>query len=97
MVSGLQRLAKYQTELDNFDAERQELANAEKLFDLPITAYPHLLEVQKQMKGMQQVSHHFCFCVYIHFTRLIFSRPIFSNILLFRYRILKFNIDRSCA
>ena len=55
VFQGLQRLVKYQIELDEFDAERQELANAEKLFDLPITAYPQLLEVQKQMKGMQQV------------------------------------------
>ncbi|XP_075256614.1 dynein axonemal heavy chain 10-like [Convolutriloba macropyga] len=52
---GIQLLVTYQRELDDLEAERQELANAEKLFDLPITAYPQLLEVQKQMKGMQQI------------------------------------------
>ena len=55
MFSGVQLLVSFQREFDDFEVERQELANAEKLFDLPITPYPQLLEVQKQMKGMTQV------------------------------------------
>ena len=51
-ILGLQLLGTYQKELEEFDAERQELANAEKLFDLPITAYPQMLEVQKQVSNL---------------------------------------------
>lgn len=31
------------------------MANAEKLFDLPITMYSELLQVQKEMKGLRQI------------------------------------------
>lgn len=34
---------------------RQELTNAEKLFDLPITGYPNLVKVQSDMKGLEMV------------------------------------------
>ena len=34
---------------------RQELTNAEKLFDLPITTYPNLLRVQTEMRGLEMV------------------------------------------
>lgn len=37
------------------ERSRQELANAEKLFDLPITVYPELLQVQKEMSGLKMV------------------------------------------
>lgn len=45
----------FRVEVGDLEAARQELANAEKLFDLPITMYPNLLEVQKQMKGLEMV------------------------------------------
>ena len=45
----------YKAEVDRHESERQELANAEKLFDLPITMYPELLEVQKDMKAMDEI------------------------------------------
>lgn len=34
---------------------RQELTNAERLFDLPITTYPNLVKVQNEMKGLEQI------------------------------------------
>ncbi|XP_070572584.1 dynein axonemal heavy chain 10-like isoform X2 [Ptychodera flava] len=52
---GLELLASYQKELADYERDRQELANAEKLFDLPITMYPDLLAVQKEMKGLEQI------------------------------------------
>ncbi|XP_077995609.1 dynein axonemal heavy chain 10-like isoform X2 [Glandiceps talaboti] len=52
---GLELLALYQKELASYEKDRQELANAEKLFDLPITMYPDLLAVQKEMKGLEQI------------------------------------------
>nr|DBA23158.1 TPA: hypothetical protein GDO54_014099 [Pyxicephalus adspersus] len=52
---GLQILVAYEKELVKYEKNRQELANAEKLFDLPITMYPELLQVQKEMKGLRQI------------------------------------------
>lgn len=51
----MELLKEYQTLYKEFDAKRQELTNAEKLFDLPITAYPHLVEVEKELKGLTLV------------------------------------------
>ena len=48
-------MKQYKAEVEKQENERQELANAERLFDLPITMYPELLEVQKDMKGMDQI------------------------------------------
>ena len=48
-------MKQYRVELAEYEEHRQELANAEKLFDLSITMYPDLLEVQKQMKALEQI------------------------------------------
>lgn len=48
-------MENYEAELAKIEAGRQELANAEKLFDLPITMYPELLNVQKDMNGLRQI------------------------------------------
>ncbi|XP_069071115.1 dynein axonemal heavy chain 10 [Pleurodeles waltl] len=53
--AGLDRLLIYEKELARHEKRRQELANAEKLFDLPITMYPDLLQVQKEMKGLREI------------------------------------------
>lgn len=45
----------YEKELARVEASRQNLAKAEKLFNLPITMYPELLNVQKEMKGLRQI------------------------------------------
>ena len=38
-----------------YEKDRQELANAEKLFDLSITMYPELVQVQKEMSGLDKI------------------------------------------
>uniref|UniRef100_F1RFM8 Dynein axonemal heavy chain 10 n=1 Tax=Sus scrofa TaxID=9823 RepID=F1RFM8_PIG len=48
-------LATFEKELMRHEKNRQELANAEKLFDLPITMYPELLKVQKEMSGLKMI------------------------------------------
>ncbi len=52
---GVEAMKQYKVEVEKLENERQELANAERLFDLPITMYPELLQVQKDMKGMEQI------------------------------------------
>ncbi|KAJ3602266.1 hypothetical protein NHX12_030025 [Muraenolepis orangiensis] len=55
LEKGLAVLGKYELELAETESRRQELANAEKLFDLSFTIYPELLQVQKDMKGLRLV------------------------------------------
>ncbi|ELK14270.1 Dynein heavy chain 10, axonemal [Pteropus alecto] len=53
--SGIELLATFERELIKHERNRQELANAEKLFDLPITMYPELIKAQKEMSGLKQI------------------------------------------
>ncbi|XP_067910592.1 dynein axonemal heavy chain 10 isoform X4 [Heterodontus francisci] len=53
--AGLEILGKFENEVEEFERNRQELANAEKLFDLPITMHPELVLLQKEMKGLRQI------------------------------------------
>ena len=55
LEKGVELMKKYQEEVAELEAQRQELTNAEKLFELPITMYPELLKVQKEMKGLEQI------------------------------------------
>ena len=48
-------MKSFRKEVAELEHVRQELANAEKLFDLPITMYPDQQEVQKQMKGLEMI------------------------------------------
>lgn len=48
-------MKEFQAEYMKYENQRQELTNAEKLFDLPITLYPGLLEVDKELKNMAKV------------------------------------------
>ncbi|XP_049721902.1 dynein axonemal heavy chain 10 isoform X2 [Elephas maximus indicus] len=52
---GIDLLAIFERELTRHEKNRQDLANAEKLFDLPITMYPELLQVQKEMSGLKMI------------------------------------------
>ncbi|XP_058137242.1 dynein axonemal heavy chain 10 [Dasypus novemcinctus] len=52
---GVELLGTFERELAKHEKNRQELANAEKLFDLPITMYPELLNVQKEMSGLKMI------------------------------------------
>ncbi|GCB83132.1 hypothetical protein scyTo_0023819 [Scyliorhinus torazame] len=53
--AGLEILGKFESEVEEFERNRQELANAEKLFDLSITMHPELLSLQKEVKGLRQI------------------------------------------
>nr|XP_046243361.1 dynein axonemal heavy chain 10 [Scatophagus argus] len=52
---GLTIMGTYEADLAKIVAGRQELANAEKLLDLPITVYSEVNNIQKQMKGLRQI------------------------------------------
>ncbi|XP_027269695.1 dynein heavy chain 10, axonemal isoform X2 [Cricetulus griseus] len=52
---GMELLGSFEKELAKHEKNRQELANAEKLFDLPITMYPELIKVQKEMTGLRMI------------------------------------------
>ena len=54
-VKGVKRLKKFQEEFAELEKERQELVNAEKLFDLPITLYSDLIAVDNNLQGMAKV------------------------------------------
>ena len=52
---GVKLLKEFQAEYAKYEKQRQELTNAEKLFDLPITLYPGLVEVDKELKNIARV------------------------------------------
>ena len=45
----------YRDELTRLEIDKQELTNAEKLFNLPITSYPELFVIQKEMKNLEKL------------------------------------------
>ena len=55
VCEGVKRLKKFQEEFAELEKERQELVNAEKLFDLPITLYSDLIAVDGSLQGMSKV------------------------------------------
>ncbi|TUV82046.1 Dynein heavy chain 10, axonemal [Bagarius yarrelli] len=55
LEKGLMIMGTYEADLAKIEASRQELGNAEKLFDLPITMYPELLTVQLEMRGLRLI------------------------------------------
>ncbi|XP_014674920.1 PREDICTED: dynein heavy chain 10, axonemal-like [Priapulus caudatus] len=52
---GVEMLKRYNQEVQMYENQRQELGNAEKLFDLSITMYPDLNKVSKEMTGLQLI------------------------------------------
>ncbi|XP_019715984.1 dynein heavy chain 10, axonemal-like [Hippocampus comes] len=52
---GLSLMDSFEAELAKMVAGRQELANAEKLLDLPVLAYPEIVSIQKDMNGLRQI------------------------------------------
>lgn len=55
MITGVKLLKDFQAQYNEYEKQRQELANAEKLFDLPITKYDDLIEVDQDLKNMAKV------------------------------------------
>lgn len=52
---GSKLLKSFRDELHKLENEKQELTNAERLFNLPISSYPELVHVQKEMKGLEDL------------------------------------------
>jgi len=52
---GLDLLKQFQEELEEALRQREQLVLAEKLFDMPITAFPVLSQVDSEMKKLSQV------------------------------------------
>ncbi|KAM8866758.1 dynein axonemal heavy chain 10 isoform 2-T2 [Synchiropus picturatus] len=52
---GLKILETYESDLAKIVASREELAYAERLLDLPVTVYPEVENMQKDMKGLRQI------------------------------------------
>ncbi|KAM9858629.1 dynein axonemal heavy chain 10 [Aulostomus maculatus] len=55
LEKGLVIMETYEVELAKIVAGRQELVNAEKLLDLPVTVYPEVINMQRDMKGLKQI------------------------------------------
>ena len=55
VYQGYELLKLYKQDVEKYEAQRQELANAEILFDLPVTVYQELLQVQKELKGQEHI------------------------------------------
>ncbi|XP_070411880.1 dynein axonemal heavy chain 10 [Nothobranchius furzeri] len=51
---GLSIMDKYEEDLAKIVAEWEELTNAEKLLDLPVTVCPEVTRIQKDMSGLRQ-------------------------------------------
>lgn len=54
-LTGDKLLQSFQAQYSFLEKKRQELANAEKLFDLPITKYDALIEVDMDLRNMTKV------------------------------------------
>nr|XP_057927446.1 dynein axonemal heavy chain 10-like isoform X3 [Doryrhamphus excisus] len=52
---GLSLMDSYEADLVKMVEGRQDLANAEKLLDLPITVYPEIVSIQKNMNGFRLI------------------------------------------
>lgn len=61
LSNGLELLHQFQGELDIACKSREQLVLAERLFDMDITSYPNLGQLESNMKKLTQV----CLCVYM--------------------------------
>ncbi|XP_069379878.1 dynein axonemal heavy chain 10 isoform X1 [Paralichthys olivaceus] len=55
LEKGLSIMGTYEAELAKILGGHQELTNAQKLLDLPVSLYPELITMQKDMKGLRQI------------------------------------------
>ncbi|XP_031712248.1 dynein heavy chain 10, axonemal [Anarrhichthys ocellatus] len=55
LEKGLTIMETYEADLAKIVAGRHELANVEKLLDLPVTVYPVVVSIQNEMKGLRQI------------------------------------------
>ncbi|NXM38868.1 DYH10 protein, partial [Gymnorhina tibicen] len=52
---GLELMAMFERELERLEKRQRELGSAEKLLDLPATAYPNLIKAQKDAKALKLI------------------------------------------
>eukprot|EP00898_Chlorokybus_atmophyticus_P006649 jgi/Chlat1/6986/Chrsp56S00523 len=52
---GLELMKNYQAELAAKNSIREQLVLAQKLFDLPITSYPEIFEMEQELKNLAQI------------------------------------------
>ncbi len=52
---GSKVIKAYRDELHKLEHDKQELTNAERLFNLPISSYASLIQVQKEMRGLEEL------------------------------------------
>ena len=52
---GIERLNRFKDEFAKYQNERQELANAEKLFGLPISMYPDMVSLESDIQGYELI------------------------------------------
>jgi dynein heavy chain len=53
--TGVKLLKSYKEELHKLEQDKQELTNAERLFNLPISSYAALTHVQKEMRALDEL------------------------------------------
>ena len=53
--TGVKKLKLFRDELTKLENDKQELTNAERLFNLPISSYAALTQVQKEMKALDDL------------------------------------------
>lgn len=54
-LTGLTIIMTYETNLAKIVAEEQELANVANLLDLPVSVFPEVFNIQKEMKALRQI------------------------------------------
>ena len=55
VLVGVELLRIFEKEYAEMEKRRQELTNAEKLFDLQITMYPAIIEVDSELKNLAKI------------------------------------------
>lgn len=55
LLTGLTIIMTYEANLSKIVAEEQELANVANLLDLPVSVFPEVFNIQKEMKALRQI------------------------------------------
>ena len=88
---GIKILKVFKDELTKLEYEKQELTNAERLFNLPISSYTALVHVQKEMRGLDEIYK--LFDEQKVFSSIFFIRDFYSK--LKNYSLLSRNLVKN--
>lgn len=55
LLTGLTIITTYEANLAKIVAEEQELASVAILLDLPVSVFPEVFNIQKEMKALRQI------------------------------------------